>query len=125
MLNINIKTLGMELTPAISDYVTKRVGSIEKFLKNYQWGDVMAQVEVGKSTKHHKTGGVFHAEVHLTGAGLDHYAVAEKDDLYASIDAVKDEIVQELKKAKGKRETLLKRGGQAVKNLLKGFRRGQ
>ena len=41
-------------------------------------------------------GGYFRAEIHITAGGEDYYAVVEKDDLYAAIDEVKDEIVHEL-----------------------------
>ncbi len=116
-MRINIKATGMELTPAISDYAAKKVSSLEKYIKK----DAVAQVEVGRSTQHHKKGEVFRAEVRITGAGLDLYAASEEADLYASIDMVKDELKETLLQLKGKRETLTRRGAQAIKNMMKGF----
>ena len=81
----------------------------------------MAQVEVGKSTKHHKAGNIFRAEVHITGPGLDFYAVAEEADLYAAIDIVKDEIVRTATQLKDKRKTLARRGAEMIKNMMKGI----
>ncbi|MEK7227425.1 MAG: ribosome-associated translation inhibitor RaiA [Patescibacteria group bacterium] len=118
-MKINIKATGIELTPAISNYTERKISSLNKYLD--KTGDVVAQVEVGKSTKHHKTGEVFMAEVHLMGSGLDLYAVSEQSDLYAAIDLVKDEITRNLTHLKGKRETLGRRGAQAVKNMIKGL----
>ncbi|KKW14940.1 MAG: hypothetical protein UY54_C0010G0013 [Parcubacteria group bacterium GW2011_GWA2_50_10b] len=89
-MKINIKATGIELTPAIAGYVQKKISAIEKYLPAGAV-DLVAQVEVGKSTQHHKSGEVFKAEVHLVGAGLDLYAVSEQSDLYAAIDLVKDE----------------------------------
>ena len=117
-MRINIKATGIELTPAISEYVNKKVGALGKYLNNK---DIVAQVEVGRNTRHHKTGEVFMAEVHLTGAGLDLYAVSEHSDLYAAIDLVKDEIARSAVQQKGKRETLARRGAKIIKGMMKGF----
>jgi putative sigma-54 modulation protein len=119
-MHINIKATGIELTPAISDYSMKKVQSLEKYLDKDN-PDIVAQVEVGKSTQHHKSGEIFRAEVHVVGGGNDYYAVSEQTDLYAAIDLVKDEIAREMVKSKGKRFALAKRGGRAVKNAIRGF----
>lgn len=118
-MKINIKATGIELTPAISEYVSKKVSMLEKYLA--QNPSALAQVEVGRSSKHHKSGEVFRAEVHLTGEGLDLYAVSGQVDLYAAIDAVKDEIAKNLSHEKGKRFALARRGGRMVKDMLRGF----
>src|SRR5512145_3357911 len=116
-MRINIQATGIELTPAISEYVTKKISSLGKYVK----GDAVARAEVGKSTQHHKTGEVFRAEVHISGAGLDFYAASEQHDLYAAIDVVKDELKETLLQEKGRKETLTRRGAKAIKNLIKGF----
>ena len=110
----------MELTPAISSYVHKKVSSIEKYIDKNS-ADVVAQVEVGKSTRHHKSGNIFRAEVHITGGNLDLYAVSETDNLYAAIDIVKDEIVHNALQLKGKRETLARKGAGMVKDMMRGL----
>jgi len=117
-MRINIKATGIELTPAISDYVHKKVSSIEKFASN---PDAVAHVEVGKNSEHHKSGNVFKAEVHIIGGGLDLYAVSEQADLYAAIDIMKDEVVHELMHEKTRKETLARRGAQAIKNMIRGI----
>jgi putative sigma-54 modulation protein len=119
-MKINIKATGIELTPAISDYANKKISLLEKYLETSH-ADAVAQVEVGKSTKHHKSGNIFRAEVHLTGTGLDVYAVSEQDDLYAAIDLVKDEVLHNLTQLKGKQETLARRGARIIKDVMKGF----
>ncbi|MDO8569514.1 MAG: ribosome-associated translation inhibitor RaiA [bacterium] len=120
-MKINIKATGIELTQAISDYVYKRISSIEKYLDKKSSSNIIAQVEVGRSTRHHKTGNIFRAEVHITGVSVDLYAVSELEDLYAAIDAVKDEIVHNVVQLKGKRETLARRGAGMMKNIMKGI----
>ncbi|MEK7176674.1 MAG: ribosome-associated translation inhibitor RaiA [Patescibacteria group bacterium] len=118
-MKINIKATGIELTPAISSYVEKKISAIEKFIDKAT--NATALVEVGKSTHHHKSGDVFRAEVHIVGNGLDVYAASETGDLYAAIDMVKDEAVHNMLQLKGKRETLARKGASVMKNMIKGF----
>lgn len=126
-MKINIKATGISLTPAISEYVNKKISSLEKYVT--QNPNAVAQVEVGRSTQHHKSGDVFKAEVHLMGEGLDVYAVSEQSDLYAAVDVVKDEMAQKLSHVKGRRMAMARRGARFVKNMMKGLnpfrRRGE
>ncbi len=118
-MNINIKTTTISLTPAISDYVEKRLRSLEKFLKD----DTTAQcdIELARTTNHHKQGDIFKAEIHIVAKDLNIYASVEKEDLYAAIDIVKDEVVRKLTSSKDKRQSLVRRGGARVKDIIKGF----
>lgn len=118
-MKTNIKVTNITLTPAISDYIEKKVDMLEKF---FEGEEVLARVEIGKTTKHHKSGDVFKAEVHLIFGGYDHYAVAERDDLYAAIDEVKDEIARGVTSKKKKTMSLIRRGGGQIKNIIKGLR---
>jgi putative sigma-54 modulation protein len=118
-MKINIKATGIELNPAISEYVEKKVSSLEKYFADSP--DALAQVEVGRTTQHHRSGEIFKAEVHITGSGFDLYAVSESTDLYAAIDEVKDELGRELTHVKGKRFARTRRGARYVKNMLKGL----
>ncbi|HEY4528353.1 MAG TPA: ribosome-associated translation inhibitor RaiA [Candidatus Paceibacterota bacterium] len=118
-MRINIKATGIELTPSISEYATKKVSMLEKYLRDNP--DVVTQVEVGKITQHHKSGEVFRAEVHITGAGIDLYAANEQADLYAAIDVVKDEVAETLIQKRGRRESLTRRGARRIKDALRSW----
>lgn len=118
-MNINIKATGIELTPAIREYAEKKVSAIEKYLD--AGIDTTAHVEVGKTTNHHKGGDVFRAEIKINGGGVDLYAVNEKDDLYAAIDLVKDELIRELQHSRGKNMKMFRRQQQAIKDALRGL----
>jgi len=121
-MNINIKTTGIELTPAISDYVTKKVESLEKFVGSVKKdAEVQAWVEVGMTTKHHEQGNIFRAEIQIR---LPHASVrteAEAEDLYTAIDKVRDEMQREIKKAHGKQITKFRAGARKIKETLTGF----
>lgn len=118
-MKINTKATGITLTPSIVDYIEKRVKTFEKFLAGVE--DILVNVEVGKTTKHHKSGDVFRAEVQVVANGKTYYAVAETEDLYAAIDEVKDQVTRELTSKRKKTSDLFRRGGAKVKDLLRGF----
>ncbi|HUC88956.1 MAG TPA: ribosome-associated translation inhibitor RaiA [Candidatus Paceibacterota bacterium] len=117
-MNINIKATNMELTGAISDYVNKRLASIEKFAKEHE---LSGHVEVEKTTNHHKQGDVFKAEFDINLKGENFFTVSEKDDLYAAIDDAKEEISRMIISQKDRKQTLFKRGAASVKKMLKGI----
>lgn len=120
-MNIIIKTSNIDLTPAIEEYINKRIASAEKFVHN---GDTeaKAEVEIGKTTNHHKHGDYFKTEINFVNDGKYFRASAETADLYSAIDLAKDQLISELGLAKDKKLTLLRRGSQKIKNILKGFK---
>lgn len=119
-MKINIKSTNIHLTPEISDYLQKKVNMLDRMIDASDTS-IFCDVEVGKTTNHHKSGDVFRTEINLTKDGKFFRAVAEEGTLYASIDEAKDEILEELKHHKSKRITLIRRGGATVKNILKGI----
>lgn len=81
--------------------------------------NVFIQAELGKTTQHHRSGDIYRAEINLQVGGHTFRAVAEKDDLYAAIDEVKDELGREVKANKKKRISIIRRGAQKLKNILR------
>ena len=120
-MKYNINTTDFSLTPAISEYLDKRISHLDKFINPSLEESIMCYVEVGKTTEHHKTGDLFRAEITLHIGGKVFRATSEKEDLYSAIDEVGDEITQELKAFKGKRNSLIKRGGAKIKSIIKGL----
>ncbi|MES2930336.1 MAG: ribosome-associated translation inhibitor RaiA [Patescibacteria group bacterium] len=117
-MNINIKATNIELTDHISDHINNRLSSIGKFIKK---GELTGQVEIGKTTNHHKQGDVFKAEFDLSLNGEQFFAISETDDLYGAIDAAKEEIVRLVTSRKDRKKTLFKRGAVSVKKMMKGI----
>ena len=115
---INIKATNMDLTPAIEEYVNKKLASLDKFSGGTE---INAYVEVGKITKHHKNGELYKAEFNLEIAGQKFFTESEKEDLYSAIDDAKEEIVKRIINKKDKKQTLFKRGASSVKKMMKGF----
>ncbi|OHB25953.1 MAG: ribosomal subunit interface protein [Parcubacteria group bacterium RIFOXYD2_FULL_52_8] len=116
-MKINVKAQQIELTPAIASYLEKRLLGVKKFLGVIE-DAAIAQVELGKTTRHHKAGDFFKCEVHLRAWGKVFSASATESDLYAAIDKMKDELVQELTAHKGKKISVERKGSRQIKDLL-------
>jgi putative sigma-54 modulation protein len=117
----NIKTTGLEMTPAIGSYIDEKLSNIERFINATDESSVIADLEIGKTTEHHKSGEIFKAELNLQIAGQLLRAVATKEDLYAAIDEIKDEMIMQINTSHKKKNTMIRKGGRAVKNLLRGI----
>lgn len=119
-MKINIKATNTSLTPAITDYLNNKLAYLKKYFRGNE-AEALIDVEVGKTSQHHKQGDVFRAEINVSWKGELFRSVAIKDDLYAAIDAAKDEVASEIKKKLKKQNSLIRRGARKLKNL---FRRG-
>lgn len=122
IMNINLKSTDIELTKEIKSYLEKKLEGVEKFLpKNND--DYITNVELGRTTEHHRAGDVFFAEINIHIGGKSFRAVSDRADLYSAIDDMKDEIARELGSDKEKRVSLLRRSGQKLKWLMRRFYR--
>lgn len=118
-MNIKIQAKNFSVTPAIEEYAYKKVSLLSKFLGTSEQ-ETICEVELGKTTNHHKSGDIFKAEINLRVPGRkQYYAVAEESDLYIAIDKVHKEIEREIVSTKGKRVKMFKRGAGLLKSLLK------
>ncbi len=117
MLKQNIKATNLELTPSITEYLDKRLSAVDKLIDDEI--EALARIDVGRTTHHHHKGDVFRAEINLRVGDKNFHAVSETTDLYAAIDEMRDEIVQEVNRSKKKTMTLLKKGHQKIKNMIR------
>jgi len=112
-----IKATQFELTPAISEYIEKKlVSPIEKILG--QDDSVIVDIEVGRTTAHHKNGNVFRAEVNVNGKKINLRAEECHVDLYGAIDLVRDEISLMIEKTTKKRKDIVRRSAARIKSLF-------
>lgn len=119
-MKINEKGTNMKITKEIKDYLYKKLAHLEKLLDPAD-DSVLCEVELGKTTRHHKSGDVFKTEINLHIAGKNLRAVSETDDLFASIDLAKDEMVRELQTNKDKKVSQKKQAGAKIKRIIKGI----
>jgi ribosomal subunit interface protein len=113
----NIKTTNIEFTTEISDYLDKRLFSIEKLIDPNDTS-AMFDIEIGKTTEHHQSGNIFRAEINLHVAGKQLRASAEDATILNAIDKVEKEMIREFRRFKGKKRRLFIRGGVAIKSFM-------
>jgi len=117
-MNIAIQTKNIEMTDAIRSYVEKKLQGLDRFA-NTEESKLQIQVEVGRTSGTRESGDVFRAEINMGINGKQFYAVSRKEDLNAAIDDVKNEIVRQMKKSKGKDTTAVRKGQRTVKKIIK------
>lgn len=96
---MKIKITGKELkiTEAINDYVERKLDRIDKYFE-----DAEAEVTL-KTEKNEQI-----AEIYVTANGEKYRAVTEDKDMYASIDKDIDILEGQIRKAKTKKEKMMK-----------------
>jgi ribosomal subunit interface protein len=83
-------------------------------------GAVAAQVEAGRTTRHHRSGHVFRVEIMVHVKGGDLRAEATGKTVLEAMDKAQEEMRTELERLKEKDVDAVKTGGRAVKKMLKG-----
>lgn len=119
-MKINIvKTTNIDLTDALTDYVEKKLSGLNQKFIDPNDESVQCDIELGKTTNHHRSGDIYRAEFNLHVAGKDLYAAAEEADLYAAVDEARDDLRRQLKTHRGKKETLFRKGGLKFKEMIR------
>ncbi len=119
MMKYTLQATKIEHTPAITSYIEKKLKELERVLDTKDTS-IRATLEVGKLTRHHKSGDVFFAEINLHAMRKKWRAVEEADDLYAAIDAMKDAITREVTSAEKKARVQKRKGARKVKSQMRG-----
>ena len=98
---MEIKVLGKEIkvTEAINDYVERKLDRIDKYFEESN-AEVTLRAERNEQI----------AEVVVNANGETYRAAAEEKDLYASIDKIIDILEGQIRKAKTKKEKMMKEG---------------
>lgn len=116
-MNIKIKGVDLEITEAIRDYAEKKIKeSLEKFNTKEE---LLAEIEIGKTNKHHNSGEIYEVKIKLSGMKKEIFVEEKKDDLYAAIDGVKDKLEYKFYSVRGKNKTLTHKIALKFKNIFK------
>lgn len=83
---------GVEITPAIREYVEKKIQKLEKFFEE----DTIAHVTYSSKK------GVSDLDIRIEEKGVTYMAEEENRDLYAGIDLAIDKILGQIRKQKTK-----------------------
>ena len=114
-MKVNIKATHTELTPAVEDRIARICERLEKLADVGDPDALECNVEVGKTTEHHRKGNVYRAEINFTAAGRYLRAVADGETEVAALDLAHDEIKHELVHSKHKEQSLTRRVGARFK----------
>jgi ribosomal subunit interface protein len=96
-MRTTIKATNIEHTNAIDTYIKKRLNELERVLEPKEKSE-LARIELGKLTKHHKSGEIFFSEITFHVKKKDFRATAKGNDLYEAIDKMQAMIVREVKR---------------------------
>ncbi|MEI6352536.1 MAG: ribosome-associated translation inhibitor RaiA [Candidatus Nomurabacteria bacterium] len=119
-MNIKVKGTDIEVTEAIRDYAEKKIGETLKKFNSSSKGNILVEIELGKTNNHHTHGDNYKTSVTITGLSKNIFVDVVKDDLYASIDEAKDKLENRLAETKDKKKTLSNKISLKFKNLFKG-----
>lgn len=98
-MNLTIKTKNISLDDALKVFVEDKIGGLEKFIQDPN-DLVEVRVEIGKPSRHHRSGRVYYAEVNLKMGGKLLRATCQHEDLRNAIVDVKNELQGQIKKIK-------------------------
>lgn len=115
-MNIQFKATNTELDPTLTSVVEHKFTSLEKFTGGVP--EVLCEVEFEKETAQ-QSGRVFRVEANLTVKGKLFRAEATEESFEKAIDEVRNELDKELRRANDKHDTLIKKGGRAIKNMMR------
>jgi putative sigma-54 modulation protein len=93
-MELNITARHLKLTPAIADYVQKKLEKAKRFFGHLIWAQIILEVQKNRH--------IAEIVVHTTGRTL--MAKKESIDLYAAIDLASDKIDEQLRRYKERRQ---------------------
>lgn len=117
-MKISITGVGLELTSAIRDYAEKKLSVLEKKMGKFA-ENALAALELKKTTGHHKNGIIYRSELRLSWGKEKLVIAPEAEDLYAAIDAMKDEAAHEIASRHDRTRSSARRGGREIKKILR------
>jgi ribosomal subunit interface protein len=112
---ITYKYNGIEEAKELSDVVDQKLAALEKFVS--EDADVSCEVEFEIAAAHLQ-GRIYRVEINLSIDGVLHRAEATEESFEKAIDEARNELDQELRRAKDKQVTLEKDAGRAMKEML-------
>lgn len=118
-INFHIKTTNIDLTPDVSSQVHEKLSVIEKYLSVEGDREILAEVEIGLVSKHHKKGDVYRGEINVSSDGNLYRAATKKSSISEVMDELRDEIGKVIKRKTARKDSLFKKGGRLFKKMLR------
>ncbi|MAZ56663.1 ribosomal subunit interface protein [bacterium] len=113
---INYKSTNTDLESSLQELVGTKLESLGKFIGDET--DLRCEVEFEKVAPH-KSGEVHRVEVNLWVGGTMFRAEATENSFEKAVDEVRDELNKELRRTKKKQDSLVRKGGRKIKEMLR------
>lgn len=113
---ISIKTTNYTVTPGLESVVHQKFDALGKFIGEKETAH--AEVIFEKIGDHH-SGKIFKMDMNLTVGGKVFYTTATEDQMEHAVDEVRDEIKRKLIHDRTREQSIMKRGGQRIKQMLR------
>jgi ribosomal subunit interface protein len=113
---INTKATNITITPQLETLLEQKFAPLGKLLD--ERGDTRCEIELEKIAEH-QSGKIYRAEVNLSNHGKLFRAEATEEQIEQAIDTARNELKHELQHVHGKRQSLVKRGHQMIKNMIR------
>ena len=114
---INTKATNLDISPKLQKLIEQKITPLGRFLPKHET-EVLCDVELSKAAEH-QSGKIYRAEVNLTVNGKLYRAEATEEQIEKAIDQVRNELKYELNKASDRRESLFKKGGRKIKEMMR------
>lgn len=120
-MRVTIRQKNLSITPALRVYIeSKLLKTVRRLLKNAA-GEALPilDLEIGRSTRHHKKGRVYHVEANLSLGGKLLRAEVDAEDIRAACDLLEEELGREITTYRGKARAKERRGERAAKKDIR------
>lgn len=117
-MQIHFKGTNYELPANISALAKRKVDGLTKYLGKDK-ENARAYVDLGKETEAHQNGNIWRADINFDVDGNRFYAKAVEDSIEKAIDVAVRELGSELRTARKRQQSLVKKGGSIIKSLMR------
>ena len=117
-MEIRYKGLHYDLPAAVTEKAEKKILSLKKYLGKDE-PVAEAYIELGKETPAQHTGRIWVARINFEYQGTLYRAEALEESIENAIDEAVNELGKELRRAKKKNESLIRKGGAFFKSLTR------
>ena len=120
-MRVNIRQKNIEVTPALREYIEEKViRTAEKFLQGQAGTDLpLLDVEVERTTAHHRKGDVYRVAAKLCAGTQCFYANAYNIDVRAACDLLEEELGREMYGRKNRISAIFRRAARVFKKNMR------
>jgi ribosomal subunit interface protein len=116
ILNITFKHTNVSVDQSLDNLVKNKLTALDKYIGDET--DVKCEIEFERLPSH-KSGPICRVEANLWVKGSLYRAETTEETFEAGVDSVKDSLHYEMKKAHQKKDSLVRRGGRKLKEMMR------